>query len=237
MPLIKSHSKRALQKNIETEMDANPSPQDRKQNLAIAYSVQRRSKMARGGMAKSPTHAQQGDLHSSPSMEIEGPIECAHGGKAMCNMGCYAEGGPVAQPRSEASHAPKSIFEDSDYEDSPMRPDEQRPMPHKETYMEDSGPESVSEAIMRRRDMKKYAKGRVVEDNYMEAPADHGLEYNEEALKKELYDEDEIADLTYGSDYEGPSAMEEHDEEPSEEGEDHIAIIRAKMKRRPLSKM
>ena len=52
MPLIKSGSKKALKKNIETEMEANPSKGDRKQNLAIAFSVQRknkRKKMDQGG--------------------------------------------------------------------------------------------------------------------------------------------------------------------------------------------
>ncbi len=42
MPLIKSSSKEALQKNIETEMRANPDPKDRAQNIAIAYAIKRR---------------------------------------------------------------------------------------------------------------------------------------------------------------------------------------------------
>lgn len=53
MPLIKSGSKRALKKNIETEMNARPDNRD--QALAIAYDVQRRNKrkkMAAGGIAK-----------------------------------------------------------------------------------------------------------------------------------------------------------------------------------------
>lgn len=53
MPLIHSPSKKALGKNIETEMKANPSPEKRKQNIAIAYSVKRQAmkkkKMAEGG--------------------------------------------------------------------------------------------------------------------------------------------------------------------------------------------
>jgi hypothetical protein len=53
MPLFQSSSKKALKKNIETEMDANPSPEKHKQNLAIAFSVQRKNKgkkkMAKGG--------------------------------------------------------------------------------------------------------------------------------------------------------------------------------------------
>ncbi len=53
MPLIQSASKKALSKNVETEMKANPSPEKRKQNIAIAYSVKRQAmkkkKMASGG--------------------------------------------------------------------------------------------------------------------------------------------------------------------------------------------
>ena len=50
MPLIKSGSKKALKKNIATEMEAHPG--NPKQSLAIAFSVQRknkRKKMAEGG--------------------------------------------------------------------------------------------------------------------------------------------------------------------------------------------
>lgn len=184
---MRSPSKKALQSNIETEMNANPSPKDRKQNLAIAYSVQRQNKKANGGMMK-----------------------CAHGGRAMCNMGCYAEGGEAMEMKAE-----------------PMSDMEQ-----------DQEPMSMSDAIMHKRSMKKMAQGGVVEDNYMEAPADHGMKYNEEALKKELYDEDEIKDLSYGSDMDGPSSMEAMEEEdPTEEGMDHISKIRMRMKSRPLSKM
>lgn len=53
MPLIHSKSKKALQKNIETEMRANPSPEDHDRNLAISYSVKRRAKKASGGMVQS----------------------------------------------------------------------------------------------------------------------------------------------------------------------------------------
>lgn len=52
MPLIQSKSKKAISKNIETEMKAGK-PQD--QSIAIAYNVQRKAKkkkMAYGGMAE-----------------------------------------------------------------------------------------------------------------------------------------------------------------------------------------
>lgn len=51
MPLIKSSSKKAFQKNVKTEMEANPGKESRAQNLAIAYAIKRRAshKMAKGG--------------------------------------------------------------------------------------------------------------------------------------------------------------------------------------------
>lgn len=53
MPLIQSPKKKALEKNIKIEMDAHPGKEHRAQNLAIAYSVQRKNKgkkkMAEGG--------------------------------------------------------------------------------------------------------------------------------------------------------------------------------------------
>jgi hypothetical protein len=54
MPLIQSPKKKALQENIKTEMDANPGKKNRAQNLAIAYSTQRRNRknMAGGGDVK-----------------------------------------------------------------------------------------------------------------------------------------------------------------------------------------
>lgn len=55
MPLIKRSSKKALQENIKTEMDANPDKKKQAQNLAIAYNVQRKARakhMAAGGMVE-----------------------------------------------------------------------------------------------------------------------------------------------------------------------------------------
>lgn len=44
MPLIQSPSKKALQKNIKTEIEVHPSKGKRSQDLAIAFSVQRKNK-------------------------------------------------------------------------------------------------------------------------------------------------------------------------------------------------
>jgi len=105
MPLFKSASKKALQSNIKTEMDANPGKANRAQNLAIAYNTQARAKkkMAKGGMAaQGPTEGPQHDEH-------EMGVMCEHGGPEMCAMGCYAEGGePIAG--SEAPNMRKMAY-------------------------------------------------------------------------------------------------------------------------------
>jgi hypothetical protein len=57
MPLIKSKSKKAFEKNVATEMKAHPG--NRARDLAIAYSVQRKAKskkkMAEGGLVSAKT--------------------------------------------------------------------------------------------------------------------------------------------------------------------------------------
>jgi hypothetical protein len=56
MPLIHKASKKAFQHNIKAEMEAHPSPEKRKQNIAIAFSVKReaqKKKKASGGTVES----------------------------------------------------------------------------------------------------------------------------------------------------------------------------------------
>src|SRR5271155_3831838 len=50
MPLIQSPKKKAFEKNVETEMKAHPGEKHRAQNLAIAYSIQRKNRKAKGGV-------------------------------------------------------------------------------------------------------------------------------------------------------------------------------------------
>ena len=72
MPLIHSKTPKAFKKNIETEMK-HGKPQ--KQAVAIAYSEKRKA-----------------EHHKAHGGEM-----CAHGGKLHCNVGCYDDGGQVAQ--------------------------------------------------------------------------------------------------------------------------------------------
>lgn len=81
MPLIKSSSKKAFKHNVETEMKSNPN--EHKQDLAIAYSVQRQArkkKMARGGYI-SPNENQQLHMQSQAMSDAERRrVQLANGG-------------------------------------------------------------------------------------------------------------------------------------------------------------
>ena len=130
MPLIQGKSKKTLQKNIQTEIEAGRDP---KQAVAIAYAVKRRN-MAKGGGLYANIHAKReriaegsGEKMRKPGSEgaptasafkeaektanmAEGGMMkeamCAHGGRVKCNMGCYAEGGMVNQKLNPGHEVP-----------------------------------------------------------------------------------------------------------------------------------
>jgi hypothetical protein len=76
MPLVNSGSKKALQKNIEIEIAANPGKENMKKNMAIAYSIQRKNKakkMARGGEVAEPANKESmadADMSQEESEEM-----------------------------------------------------------------------------------------------------------------------------------------------------------------------
>lgn len=95
MPLIQSPKKSALEKNVKTEMDGNPGKKNRAQNLAIAYSVQRknrnkdRDKKANGGEV-------QGFKDTHPNTRehgVKGPINSVKGGPSPGPRDQFAAGG------------------------------------------------------------------------------------------------------------------------------------------------
>lgn len=111
MPLIKSKSKKALQSNIKTEMDANPGPEHRAQNLAIAYSTQRaarRKGYARGGEATADS-----TTLGSVADTIMGRKKMADGGMVDDdNMETPARMSPYDDDNAEAIE--KELYEDGD---------------------------------------------------------------------------------------------------------------------------
>jgi len=162
MPLIKGKSKQAFSKNVETEMK-HGKPQ--KQALAIAYATQRRSKMAKGGMAKA--HAEESSMHSTKDIDM---------------------------------------LEHDDHMDDETR--------------------SMAEMIMEHRRMKQMADGGMVdlEANAEEEPADSFDDLNEEAAKKELYDDQQL--------HSQPEDSNEHMDKIESDAHDMIDKLRNRMRLR-----
>jgi hypothetical protein len=106
MPLIQSPSKKAFQKNVKTEMEANPSKKDRAQNLAIAYGVQRKNRKAKGGVVSF------------------GPDRHPH------STGRYAEGGMAEMPEPVIQTIGKELYLDEDEKAS----DKEASRDHKDMY-------------------------------------------------------------------------------------------------------
>lgn len=88
MPLMQSASKKAFKKNVETEMDANPGKAKRAQNLAIAYSVQKKNKpkkkMAEGGAVKDTAAGEDRPMPDNRYQD-SGSIGRNSGNKALSN--------------------------------------------------------------------------------------------------------------------------------------------------------
>lgn len=107
MPLIQSKSKKAFQKNVKTEMDANPGKENRAQNLAIAYSIKRKNskKMAHGGKvdidAKSEDRPMPDESHADSSEQSRN-----RGDKALHDSDWT--GRPTVRQAQEASPHPLS---------------------------------------------------------------------------------------------------------------------------------
>jgi hypothetical protein len=81
MPLIHGKSEKAFKKNVETEMKAHPD--NRAQNLAIAYSVQRRTKrkkMGDGGTMGSTSSSHMEKDKNGNYTEVPGPAPAPSGG-------------------------------------------------------------------------------------------------------------------------------------------------------------
>lgn len=178
MPLIKKSSKKAFEHNVKAEMDANPSPKDRAQNLAIAYSVQKQAKkkhMAKGGMMEPMNSMEKREDHEMHSMKPHG--------------------------------MDMSITDD------------------------DSIPNSMAEAIMKKRKAKMMAEGGMVD-----------IHENEEEQPNSYYhqNEHEALDLDLDSTMDGmhqPEDSNEHSMEPGlGEEDEHADDIISKIMRKRKSK-
>jgi hypothetical protein len=191
MPLRQSPSKQAFKKNVETEMKANPSPDKRKQNLAIAYAIQKKNRMAHGGMtggegAKPLSYARGGEVDrpTSPdyNAEAEASIQRAEERKMaqdLCpDCSAMASGGPVCMYHGglkEDQNTP--VDELGHITNDPGKPDQE------DQYFSEGGEaSSASEQILEKR--------RASNPEVMSSQVEESKEDNDEALLKELYDQE-----------------------------------------------
>lgn len=161
MPLMQGKSKKAVSKNIETEMEEGK-PQ--KQSIAIALAVQRKNKkkMALGGAVEGPNHS--GKQHDrEPGQPAKKPNN-------------------IRLPDSETM-----IDQWSAGSAPPRKPDDSRPpmdrymadrFAHGGEVSDDDFAGSIADAIMARRERKKMAEGGMVD-----------LEANSEEVGRSPYDE------------------------------------------------
>jgi hypothetical protein len=216
VPLIKSASKKALRKNIETELEAHPKNKD--QGFAIAYSVQRQArkkrKMADGGavdpaperepMALGGAVENSSDMKTHISQYNDEEIFAEVARRAQAAQSSESLGGDrtvqgnSSVSPSEGEDEAKDFHSFSEeHEDSDHRADIEEPYADggvvnnpklHEAY------KTVAEHIMSKR--KKFADGGMVDldENAEESPNNED-DMSFEALKKENYDEESMTDL------------------------------------------
>lgn len=163
MPLIKSTSKSALQKNIKTEMDANPGKSKMKRNLAIAYSTQRRAgkrkKMSAGGDTDSGMLANNMlDRHLEGEMP-QGELS-DQGEQMMMNQGGIAPEmsiDPLDGQNPDADALSKEMTH--------QKRDNMQPVIREQAYKEGMGHKARSNSPVKGDglDMEKYARGGLVD--------------------------------------------------------------------------
>lgn len=210
MPLIKSPSKKALKKNIETEMSANPSKEDRAQNLAVAFSVQRknqRKKMAEGGkVSPTPTPDKawsqkdkddfsEGMNHGSPLFQkMKSAVGLAEGGEVCSHC---SGSGKMIQQAEEAVEPPHA------------EPREGHEEKHNRSILDD---------VMSKHKMM----AREVDEDEVEGPATD-ISHNIDAVDESIYDDSQLS--------EQPEDSNEHDVELDSDKHDSVSKIMRKMKK------
>lgn len=210
MPLMQGKSKKAVSKNIETEMSAGK-PQ--KQSIAIALAVQRKNKkkMALGGAVEGPNHS--GKQHDREPGQPAKKADDSRLPDSETMIDRWSAGSPPAR-----------------------KPDDSRPP--MDSYMADHFAEggevsdddfagSIADAIMARKDRKKMADGGMVdlEANSEEVGRSPYDEENAEAGNKEQYDLSQLS-----SQPEDSNEMGDDREDVESDEHDMISKIRSKMK-------
>ncbi len=261
MPLIKSKSKQAFKKNVETEMKENPGK--RAQNLAIAYSVKRQAAkkkkmMADGGSVDAPKPQPTPTPSSTPDpnsdtgkafSSIRGAFK-AKGGlikHPRSKIKMYAEGGQIdtrdsehddselnwdADDRNEP-HSPKDIdMEDMSHDDSELS---WNASDRGESHTADEPEETMADVIMRNRRTKMMAKGGAV-DHTDEVDLEENEypelnHYDEQNEKAAMHDDPYLDDLVEAQ----PEDSNEHGRSLDSDDYDMIDHIMSKYsKRKPM---
>lgn len=245
MPLIHKGSKKAFEKNVKTEMEANPGDKHRAQNLAIAYSIKRKANhMSKGGIAK--------EYGAGPEKDLE-----PHMGSGYAKGGMVSEeygAGPekdlephMSPIRESYKSVPEDEYDADSFQDGSdvsmkgirmaqggevssqaLHPDE-----YSHNMIEDSEyePESIADAIRNRRAARMAKGGRAMaeggqvdlEANSEESPNMED-QYSFRANGKEQYDLDQA---DYSKD---DSEIGDPSEERQENEHDMISSLRSKIR-------
>lgn len=216
MPLLKSPSKKALSKNIETEMDAHPSPEKRKQNLAVAYSVQRQ--------AKKKKMAEGGEVRPSADERLRRSLDMLEGASSMHSEEIDARREKMSgidDADDEREMRMMASGGEVDARKERMVDEDEMPM-YGEDMLED---ESIHASI--RRKMAKGGEVDVQESNGDESLNDEDDLSFEAARKKTYFDDSQLSAQ--------PEDSNEHADELDDEDEhDMVDVIRRKIKSKSM---
>jgi hypothetical protein len=219
MPLMKKASKKAFQHNVKAEMEAHPDK--RKQDLAIAYSVQRKAKkkMAEGGAvsAKTESRPMPDQTTNSAAMKSRnsGDKPASHDSwtdnstvtQAQSNNGRKVM--PIARPRM----VPSDAFSTRMYDKEGMLQESASPGPYGEQPSRDmdedgpnrQGPEVPDMADEHSNHRKPYAQGGLAKAEYND-PEDDDQPSEDEGMHMAESRNEEMA-MAEGK---GPDMEREH---------------------------
>lgn len=238
MPLIKKSSKKAFEQNVKAEMEANPEPSKHAQNLAIAYSTQRaarKKKMALGGAVEGPTHSSP-KYDRNPGTPAKKPDDYREPeGEYMGQDWSYGTA-PARKP--DDRRLPKEEYMAdhfayggmAEYDGNPGLPRakaDDRRLPVDEYMAGHFARGGIAEAIMRKRKMMADGGEVDINENAEESGSSPYDDMNNDAVLKELYDDDQISDQPEDSNEIGDPR-----EEASENKLDMVDAIRKKIKKK-----
>jgi hypothetical protein len=190
VPLKQSSSKKAFESNVKTEMNANPGPKNRAQNLAIAYAVKRRN-MLSGGEVESDKQRSEERHVDQNCMDCKAMSE---GGPACMYHGGMKEDPGQNTPKDELGHIEsgegKSDQENQEFAMGGMA----NPAEHEQgdDHDEDSLPEGIAERILKSRKESLPGVDALHEDGSQEKDEHSDLESAQEL--EHMADEDEKED-------------------------------------------